>query len=90
MPTRTLSPQGGLALSGVPTRILAPKKRIVRSQINWREEQVPARMLGLEEECIVRSTSIGEGNEAFLTRVHISLPSRHVLKTLRESPKEKI
>ena len=34
-------------------------------------------------------TSIGEENENFFIRVWKSLPSRHVLKTLKESPKGK-
>ena len=33
--------------------------------------------------------SIGEGNEAFFIRMWKPLPSRHVLKTLRGSPKGK-
>ena len=36
------------------------------------------------------STLIGEGNETFLIRVRKPLPNRHVLKTLRGSPKKTI
>ena len=35
-------------------------------------------------------TSVGEGNEAFFIRIWKYLPSRHVLKTLRGSPKRTI
>ena len=67
---------------GVSTRMLGHEGGwIVRSHIDWREERVLARTLS--------PTLVGEENEAFLIRVWKSLPSKHVLKTLRGSVKWK-
>ena len=80
----------GWTLGGVPARMLGPERGwIVRSHIDWGEEQVPARMLDFEEGWIVR-THIGWGGERnILDKGVETSPSRHVLKTLRGSPKEK-
>ena len=58
----------------------------MRSHIDWREERVPARMLGPKGGELFDSISVREGNKVFFTRVWKSLPSICVLKTLRESP----
>ena len=60
----------------VSARTLGPEGEcIVRSHIDWREERVPARTLGLKGvDCEIPR------------RFH---PSRRVLKILRENPKEK-
>ena len=49
---------------------------------------VPAMTLDHQGGWTVRS-HIKEGNEVLLVRAWKPLPSRHVLRTLRESPKEK-
>ena len=50
---------------------------------------MPARTLSPKENGLQDLTSVGEQNKTFFIRVWKSLSSRHVLKTLRRSPKGK-
>ena len=60
------------------------------SHIDWRREQVLARMLGPEGGGLWDLTFVGEENNAFFIRLWKPLPNKRVLKTLRGSPKVKI
>ena len=85
-----LSLKGGWTLGGVPARTLGIKGGwIVRSHIDWREERVSARTLVLKGGGLWDPTLVGERTETFFIRVWNPLLNRRILKTSRESSKEK-
>ena len=66
----------------MPARRLGPEG-------GWTRGGVPTRTLGLEG-VDLDPTSIGEENDTLFIRVWKPLPSKRILKTLRESPKGKV
>ena len=70
-------------LGDVPAKRLSPRR-------GWTRAGVPARTLGPEGGRFRDPTSVGEENETPFIRVWKPLPSRRVLKALRENPKGKV
>ena len=90
MPTRRLSPEGGLTRGSVSARTLGPEGGELWGVPHRLEKGTSvSEDVVLRRGWIVRSHIVGEENEAFFIRVWKPFSSRHVLKTLRGSPKGK-
>ena len=86
-PKRTISTSGGLDM---PVMTLGPEQGWIEGPTLIGEgNESQQRHWAPKEGGLWDPTSVGEENEAFFTRVWKPLPSKHILKTLRGSPKGK-
>ena len=90
VPTRRMSFEGGWTRGGVPSRTLDPERGWIGGLTSIEEEYECQRgRWALKGGGLWDPTSVGAKNKAPFIRVWKPLPSRHVLKTLRKSPKGK-